>query len=79
MNSANSSWWKRWIKPSRFIPLLTILGAGTAIIFSLFGIIGLSVAENIILALLALLAVDALIERLSILERIETKLSEDWS
>lgn len=76
MNSANSlSWWIRWIKPSRLIPLLTILGAGTAIILSLFGITGLSVAENIILALLALLAVDALTERISILEKIETRLS----
>jgi hypothetical protein len=76
MYSANPSlWWKRWIKPSRLVPLLTILGAGTAIILSLLGIIGLSVAENIILALLALLAIDALTERLSILEKIENKLS----
>lgn len=76
MYSANpSSWWKRWIKPSRLVPLLTILGAGTAIILSLLGIIGLSVAENIILALLALLAIDALTERLSVLEKIENKLS----
>jgi membrane protein implicated in regulation of membrane protease activity len=57
MNPTNSSLhWKQWIKPNRLIPLLTILGAGTAIVLSLLGVIKLSVAENIIIALLALLA-----------------------
>jgi hypothetical protein len=38
-------------------------------------VIKLSMAENIIIALLALLAVDALSERLNILERVDAKLS----
>jgi hypothetical protein len=65
---------KQWFKPSRLIPLLTILGAGAAIVLSLLNILALSLAEDIIIALLALLAVDALIERLSLLEKIEAKL-----
>ncbi len=68
--------WKRWIKPNRLIPLLTILGAGLSIVLSLLGIIKLNIAENIIIALLALLAVDALTERLSVLEKIEARLSK---
>lgn len=66
--------WKTWFKPSRLIPILTILGAGTAIVLSLLDILTLSIAENIIIALLALLAIDALTERLSILDGIEARL-----
>lgn len=73
--TSSSSRWKQWIKPNRLIPLLTILGAGTALVLSLLGVIVLSISENIIIALLALLAVDALTERLSVLERIETKIA----
>ncbi|MCP3683266.1 MAG: hypothetical protein GY861_11310, partial [bacterium] len=74
-NSNLSSRWKQWFNPNRLIPLLTILGAGTAIVLSFLGVIVLSTAENIIIALLALLAIDALTERLSILERIESRIS----
>ncbi len=71
----SSVWWKQWIKPNRLIPLLTILGAGIAIVLSFIGVGVLSIAESIIIVLLALLAADALIERISVLERIEAKLS----
>lgn len=71
----SSSPFKKWINPNRIIPLLTILGAGTAIVLSLLGLITLSIAESIIIALLALLASDALSERLSVLEKIESRLS----
>jgi len=73
--SVTSAWWKQWAKPGRVIPLLTILGAGTAIVLSLIDVIQLSIAEEVVIALLALLAADALSERLSVLERIESKLS----
>jgi hypothetical protein len=71
-----SSWagWKRWFTPSRLVPLLTIAGAGTAIVLSLIKVVQFSTAEEIIIALLALVSVDALNERLSILEKIEARL-----
>lgn len=77
MNYTNSelSRWKQWLKPGRLLPMLTILGAGVAIVLSLFGIIALNLAENIIIALLGLLAIDAFSERLNVLEGIENKLS----
>lgn len=67
--------WKQWLKPSRFLPLLTILGAGTANLLSLLGILKLTVPESIIIALLALLSVDSLVERIRILEKIEHRLN----
>lgn len=65
---------KDWLKPGRLIPILTIFAAGTAIVLSMLGIIPLTPAESIIVALLALLSVDALTERLGVLERLEAKL-----
>ncbi len=56
------------------IPLLTILGAGAAVVLSLLQKMPLSLAEGIIIALLALLAADALTERLGVLRRIESAL-----
>jgi len=67
--------WKVLFKPSRLIPFLTIIGAGTAIVLSIISVISLTTSENIVIALLALLAIDAFIERLSVLEKIENKLS----
>jgi len=68
--------WKLWLRPSRIIPTLTILGAGTAIVLSFLKVINLSIAEEIVIALLALLTADALSERVNLLERLETKLSK---
>jgi len=76
MQSTNSpSRWKRWFRPSRLIPLLTILGAGTAIILSSLKVLRLDTSEEIVIALLALLAGDALSERLGLLENIEARLN----
>jgi hypothetical protein len=66
--------WKRWLRPGRLVPLVTILGAGATIVLDLFRIVELSTAEEVIIALLALLAIDALTERIGVLERIESKL-----
>ncbi len=65
---------RRWLKPSRIVPSLTIIGAGIAIVLSTLKIIQLNLAENIIIALLGLLAIDALTERLSLLEKIDVRL-----
>ena len=67
--------WKKWVAPSRLVPLLTIFGASSAVVLSLIKLIELSTADEIIIALLALVAIDALNERLNILEKIERKLS----
>lgn len=64
----------RW---SHIVGTFTILGAGCAIILSQLEVFKSSIAENVIIGLLALIAIDALIERLQILERIEKKLSQD--
>ena len=67
--------WKKWMAAGRLVPLLTILGASLAVVLSLINLIKLSTADEIIIALLALVAVDALNERLNILEKIESRLS----
>jgi hypothetical protein len=74
-STSASGQWKQWFHPSRLVPLLTVLGAGIAIVLSFLNLIQLSLSEEIIIALLALLAVDALSERLSFLERVQTNLS----
>lgn len=61
----------RW---SNVPPLVTILGAGLALALAAASVIRLTIAENLIIGLLALLGVDALTERLVILGRIEDKL-----
>jgi hypothetical protein len=75
MKSILVSQLKTWFKPSRLIPLLTILGAGAGIILSLLKVLQLTTAEEIIISLLALLSIDALNERIGTLEKIETLLS----
>ena len=62
--------WKQWKKPERLIPGATILFAFFAGILDLLSIISLSIGEQIILILVGLLAVDALTERMTILENI---------
>jgi len=64
----------RWFKPDRLIPILTMLGAGLVLILSTIGFVQLSTPDTIIIALLALISVDALWERLTILSSIESKL-----
>jgi len=65
---------RNWLKPNRIIPLLTILLAGSTGVLSIFNLFKISPVEGIIIALLVLLAVDGLTERLSILEKIESQL-----
>lgn len=67
----------RRFRLSHIIAILTILGSGCAIILSLLKIMELTRAEEIIITLLGLIAIDALIERLHILEKIESKLDKE--
>lgn len=66
----------KWLRLRNIIPLFTILGAGFALILSFLEVLNLSISENIVIGLLALISADALIERLHILEKIELKLSQ---
>ncbi len=66
--------WKSWLKIGRLIPLLTISAAAIVGILSLLGRFQVTMAEGVIIALLTLLAVDALVERLSLLEKIDERL-----
>jgi len=67
--------WRRWITLSRGVPLVTILVAATVGILAMLGYLQATAVEGTLLAVLALLAVDALTERISLLEKIEDKLS----
>lgn len=75
VNDISKPNWRSWLKLSRIIPLTTVLGAGIANVLALIGILQLTVFENIVIVLLALLSIDSLIERTSILEKIEKRLS----
>ncbi len=66
--------WREWLKISRLIPLVTVLVALAIGILTLLNRFQTSLAEGIIITLLALLATDTLIE-LSLLEKIESKVS----
>ena len=72
-----ASTWRNWLKPNRIVPLLTILVAGGTGILSIFNLVKISPVEGIIISLLALLAIDGLTERLSILEKIESQLASN--
>ncbi len=69
--------WKSWIKIGRLVPLATILAGVTIGILSILGRLQVTMAEGVIIALLTLLSFDALVERLSLLEKIDEKL-ERW-
>ena len=56
---------------SRLVPYITVIGALAAVLIGNFGLITLSVADQVIIGLLALVAADALVERMTILQRIE--------
>lgn len=62
---------RSWLKPSRLLPIITIGGAALAILLSSLGLFETTITENIVIALLALLAIDALVERIGVLERLE--------
>lgn len=68
--------WRRWLKIHRLLPLLTILAAAVVSVLGLVGIIKLQLEGSLILGLLTLLSIDGLTERISILERLDNKLSQ---
>lgn len=70
----DKTWWRKWLKLERFVPLGTIFGAFIAALLATFGIIQMSIPEGIILSILGLLAIDTLIERMEILEKIKQTL-----
>ena len=74
MTNSRDTSLRRLLKLNRILPYITVLGAAVAIVLSFLGIISLSIADNIIIALLALIAIDSLTERISILERIEARI-----
>lgn len=63
-----------WLKPNRIVPVLTVLGAGTALVLEMLGIFEFTIFEQIVIGLLAFLSIDGLTERITILESIEEKL-----
>lgn len=64
--------WRLWLKRERLIPIGTVIVVLGAEVLGLSHIIPLNVGEHIILWLLLLIAFDALIERVTILERISS-------
>ncbi|MBE7467789.1 MAG: hypothetical protein HS114_01445 [Anaerolineales bacterium] len=65
---------RSWLKFERLIPSATILLAFVAQALDLLNIIQLSLGEQLILLLIGLLGVDALTERLSMLEKIRDEI-----
>lgn len=59
------------------LPLITIALALGAVVLSLFGFLETTVAEEVIITLMALLAVDALVERMGLLEKMNARI-EKW-
>jgi hypothetical protein len=74
MDKPNKKWWQKWMKLERLIPLGTVLGGFIAILLATLGVIQMSIPEGIILSLVGLLAADALIERMDVLEKIKQEL-----
>lgn len=66
----NPRWWHNWMKLDKLIPVSGIVAAFAAITLSIFQVVEFSFFENIVLALLGLIAVDAFVERMGILERL---------
>jgi len=68
MKRSNKTWLS-WFQFQRLIPLSTALGALLAVMTSFVGIINLTTFEQIVLTLLGLISIDALTERLKLLEQ----------
>jgi len=76
MKSNRSNWWHKW--KGRIIPLVTVIAAFVASIMSMLGKLNMSVIfQSLTLSLLGLLALDALFERMGILEKILERLGPD--
>ncbi|RIK73280.1 hypothetical protein DCC62_17710 [candidate division KSB1 bacterium] len=72
----SASAWRDWLKLRRLLPLLTIAFAVGVGVLSFFDLIA-QVPDEVIVTLLALIAVDALVERMSLLEKISARV-EKW-
>src|SRR6266511_3051224 len=59
-----------WLKLDLLAPIATIFGAASATFLHSYGIIKLTAGEGFIIGLIAILAIDALIERVKILNEI---------
>ncbi len=66
--------WKAWLQLGRLVPLITVLTALLVGISRVLGLLQLSLSDSIIITLLGLLAINSLTERLSFLEKIDSKL-----
>lgn len=73
----SGSAWRDWLKFRRLLPLITIAVALGAVGLSQFGVLEMSNAEEVIITLMALLAIDALVERMGLLEKIDARI-EKW-
>lgn len=67
--------WKDWLRIRRLIPLITVLFALAVGILSILHRFQPTYVEGIIITLLALLALDSLVERVGLLEKIEERIS----
>jgi uncharacterized FlaG/YvyC family protein len=76
MKESNKKWWFNWSKIQKLVPLIPVVGVIVAILLSITGRLIISIPEGLILSLLALLSIDALLERMTILERIQKNLDE---
>jgi len=61
---------------ARIVPIVTVSAAASALVLGQLGFVQMTVAEQVIVGLLALLAIDAFAERIGILRRIEVLVSE---
>ena len=71
--------WRAWFKPEKLVPFFTIAVAFVAQILALLQFIQLTVGEQLILLLLALLAIDALTERLKLFEKLKEEINNLWT
>jgi hypothetical protein len=62
--------WEDWSKLQRLVPVIMAVTAFVAVAGANLGFLILSIPEQVILTLLGLLAIDALVERMQILEQI---------
>lgn len=64
----------RWLSLGRIVPTITIVVAALVLVSVLLGWVKTTVFEGVVLAILTLLAVDALTERMSVIENLERKI-----
>jgi hypothetical protein len=68
--------WKDWMRIRRLIPLITVLFTLAVGVLSILHRFQPTYSDGIIITLLALLALDALVERVGLLEKIEENISQ---